>query len=44
MGGCSEVPSKKLRLEDSQVDGPGASFDEILEAMNFGMRKRSRKV
>ncbi|XP_009781369.1 uncharacterized protein LOC107832204 isoform X1 [Nicotiana tabacum] len=40
----SEVPSKKLRLEDSQVDGPGASFDEILEAMNFGMRKRSRKL
>lgn len=41
---CSEIPAKKSRQEDRQEDGPGASYDEILEAMNYGMRKKSRKV
>ncbi|KAJ8557801.1 hypothetical protein K7X08_004567 [Anisodus acutangulus] len=40
----SEVPAKKFRQEDRQEDGPGASFDEIMEAMNFGMRRKSRKL
>ncbi|XP_059631065.1 uncharacterized protein LOC132273957 isoform X2 [Cornus florida] len=33
-------PTKKSRLED----GVGASFEEIMEAMNFGTRRKSRKV
>ncbi|KAL0313844.1 UNVERIFIED_CONTAM: hypothetical protein Sangu_2228800 [Sesamum angustifolium] len=35
----SEVPSKKLRQEEML----GASFEEIMEIMNYGMRKKSRK-
>ncbi|XP_015168450.1 general transcription factor 3C polypeptide 3 isoform X3 [Solanum tuberosum] len=41
---CSEIPAKKSRQEDRQEDGPGASYDEILEAMNYGMRRKSRKL
>ncbi|KAM3323972.1 general transcription factor 3C polypeptide 3 isoform X1 [Capsicum chacoense] len=41
---ASEVPAKKLRQEDRQEDGPGASYEEILEAMNYGMKKKSRKL
>jgi len=36
----SERPTKKARQEDIS----GASFDEIMEAMNFGGRRKSRKV
>ncbi|PIN06618.1 hypothetical protein CDL12_20824, partial [Handroanthus impetiginosus] len=35
----SEMPAKKLRQEEIL----GASFEEIMESMNYGMRKRSRK-
>ena len=31
---------KKARQEDTS----GASMDEIMEAMNFGVRRKSRKV
>ncbi|CAA0806010.1 tetratricopeptide repeat (TPR)-containing protein [Striga hermonthica] len=35
----SEVPSKRLRQDEVL----GASFEEIMETMNYGMRRRSRK-
>ncbi|XP_011100078.1 general transcription factor 3C polypeptide 3 isoform X1 [Sesamum indicum] len=35
----SELPTKKLRQEEML----GASFEEIMEIMNYGMRKKSRK-
>ncbi|GFQ00253.1 general transcription factor 3c polypeptide 3 [Phtheirospermum japonicum] len=35
----SEMPAKRLRQEEMA----GASFEEIMESMNYGMRKRSRK-
>ncbi|XP_055832295.1 uncharacterized protein LOC129901198 isoform X2 [Solanum dulcamara] len=40
----SEIPAKKSRQEYHQEEGPGASYDEILEAMNYGMRRKSRKL
>ncbi|KAI3465484.1 hypothetical protein Pfo_022147 [Paulownia fortunei] len=35
----SEMPAKRLRQEEIL----GASFEEIMETMNYGMRKKSRK-
>ncbi|KAK6160873.1 hypothetical protein DH2020_004254 [Rehmannia glutinosa] len=36
----SEMPAKRLRQEEIL----GASFEEIMETMNYGMRKKSRKT
>ncbi|CAN4098038.1 unnamed protein product [Withania somnifera] len=40
----SQIPAKKFRQDACQEDGPGASYVEILEAMNYGMRRKSRKL
>ena len=41
LSACSEGTSSKKAREDNN---PGASMAEIMEAMNFGVRRRSRKV
>lgn len=39
-GDCSESPAKRLRQEENLR----ATFEQLMESMNYGRGKKSRKV